>query len=155
MTKIAKLALLAAPAAMIGYGVARYLGRLDGTYGPGFDWQLAHFLGLAGFILFVPLVLGLRTLLPTGPAREVVIGATVLGLVACVVQFTVDIVQGFAATNREELRTLQHELAEVPGEQVPGAHEGPSGDSENGDVPAVEGSALRDPPLRAGGRRPA
>ncbi|GIG87913.1 hypothetical protein Pen02_28490 [Plantactinospora endophytica] len=100
---------------MIGYGVVRYVGRLDDVYGPGLDWQLAHFLGLAGFLLFVPLVLGLRTLLPGGVVRESAVGATLVGLATCVVQFGVDIVQAFVATDREELRSLQHEFSGLPG----------------------------------------
>ncbi|NBE82746.1 hypothetical protein [Micromonospora rubida] len=115
MTKVAKFALIAGPLALGGYGVARNIGKLDNVYGPGFDWQLAHFLGLAGFLLFVPLALGLRTLLPAGAVREVAVGATLLGLSASIVQFGTDIVQAFMAADKEELRSLQHDFSGLPG----------------------------------------
>jgi hypothetical protein len=115
MTKAMRFAPIAGPLALGGYGVVRNLGKLDNVYGPGFDWQLAHFLGLAGFLLFVPLVLALRTLLPAGAVREVVVGATLLGLAASVVQFGADIVQAFMAADREELRRLQHDFTGLPG----------------------------------------
>ncbi|MFI0791620.1 hypothetical protein ACH4OY_02800 [Micromonospora rubida] len=115
MTKTARFALIAGPLALGGYGVARNIGKLDNVYGPGFDWQLAHFLGLAGFLLFVPLVLGLRTLLPAGTVREVAVGATLLGLATSMVQFGVDIVQAFMAADKEELRSLQHDFSGLPG----------------------------------------
>ncbi|MGW1056755.1 hypothetical protein [Micromonospora rubida] len=117
MTKAAKFALIAGPLALGGYGVARNIGKLDNVYGPGFDWQLAHFLGLAGFLLFVPLVLGLRTLLPSGTVREVAIGATLLGLATSIVQFGADIVEAFMAADKEELRSLQHRFSGLPGVQ--------------------------------------
>src|SRR5436190_1455287 len=43
-----RFALIAAPLAMTGYGITRYIGKLDDSYGPGLDWQVAHFIGLAG-----------------------------------------------------------------------------------------------------------
>lgn len=115
MTRAATFALVAGPLALSGYGVARTIGRLDDVYGPGFDWQLAHVLGLAGFLLFVPLVLGLRALVPAGAVRDVAVGATLLGLAASVVQFGADIVLAFMAADKEELRSLQQDFAALPG----------------------------------------
>ena len=115
MTDTTKLALIAAPLALSGYGVVRYLGRLDGRYGPGADWQFAHFLGLAGFLLFAWLILGLRSRLPAGPIREVVVATTLAGLAASVVQFGTDIVQGFLAADKPELTRLQHQFHDLPG----------------------------------------
>ncbi|HWS37884.1 MAG TPA: hypothetical protein VN408_34765 [Actinoplanes sp.] len=43
-----RTALLAAPLAMTAYGITRIIGRLDGHYGPGPDWQLAHLFGRRG-----------------------------------------------------------------------------------------------------------
>jgi hypothetical protein len=118
MTKAVRFALIAGPLALGGYGVVRNIGKLDDVYGPGFDWQLAHLLGLAGFILFVPLVLGLRILLADGAVREVVVGATLLGLAACVVQFGADIVQALMATDKGELQILQRDFTSLPGVQA-------------------------------------
>ncbi|MEU4424699.1 DUF4386 family protein [Actinoplanes sp. NPDC024001] len=118
MTKATRFALFAAPLAMTGYGVVRYVGRLDDAYGPGFDWQLAHVLGLAGFVLFVPVVLGLRRMLPAGPWREVAAGAALFGLATSMVQFAVDIVQAFRAADKAELQSLQNDFTELPGVQA-------------------------------------
>jgi hypothetical protein len=108
-------ALLAAPLAMTAYGVARIIGRLDGHYGPGPDWQIAHLLGLAGMILFVPVVLHLRRHLVTG--RNLVTGITLFGLATTVIQFSADMILAVAATDRDDLRRLQHAFAELPGVQ--------------------------------------
>ncbi|WP_328471955.1 DUF4386 family protein [Actinoplanes sp. NBC_00393] len=118
MRATTKIALYAAPLALTGYGVVRNVGKLDDVYGPGFDWQLAHFLGLAGFVLFVPLVLGLRAMLPAGAVREVATGAALFGLVTSMVQFAVDIVQGFLAADKAELRSRQHDFSDLPGVQA-------------------------------------
>jgi hypothetical protein len=118
MTSTARFAVIAAPLAMAGYGVARLIGRLDDSYGPGFDWQLAHFLGLAGLLLFVPLVLGMRQLVAAGPAREVAVAVTLAGLAASIVQFGADIVQAFLAADRAELRSLQSDFSGLPGVQA-------------------------------------
>ncbi|SBV25106.1 hypothetical protein GA0070620_0575 [Micromonospora krabiensis] len=115
MTRAAKVALIAGPLALSGYGVARLIGRLDDAYGPGLDWQVAHVLGLAGFLLFVPLVLALRTLTRSGPVRELAIGATLLGLAATVIQFGADIVLAAMAADKEELRDLQGDFSALPG----------------------------------------
>jgi len=118
MTTTLRWTLLAAPLALVGYGTARIIGRLDDTYGPGLDWQLAHLFGLAGFVLFVPLVLGMRALLRGGPVRELAVGATLLGLAACVVQFAADMVEAFMAADSDELRSLQQDFSDLPGVQL-------------------------------------
>lgn len=109
------LALLAAPLAMTAYGIARIIGRLDGHYGPGPDWQIAHLLGLAGMILFVPVILGLRRQLGTG--RNLVTGITLIGLATTVVQFGADMLLALAATDRDDLRRLQQDFAALPAVQ--------------------------------------
>lgn len=108
-----RLVLTAAPLAMTAYGITRIIGRLDGHYGPGVDWQLAHLFGLAGMFLFIPVVLTLRTLIGTG--RTVVTGITLAGLAASIVQFSADMILALSAADRAELRTLQHEFSDLPG----------------------------------------
>ncbi|WP_433797006.1 hypothetical protein [Actinoplanes sp. CA-252034] len=151
---LTKTALVAAPLAMTAYGIARILGRIDGHYGPGPDWQIAHLLGLTGMVLFIPVVLALRRHATTGqtPAtghtvtdgrttgRTVTTGrtdrtdglavgrtlvttvtvtaaVTLLGLTATIVQFSADMLLAVAATDRDDLRRLQHDFSDIPGIQ--------------------------------------
>jgi hypothetical protein len=113
-----RLVLLAAPLAMTAYGITRIIGKLDGHYGPGPDWQLAHLFGLAGMLLFVPVVLALRDLLPTGGLRNAVTGITLTGLAASIIQFSADMILALAATDRTELKTLQRDFSDLPGVQL-------------------------------------
>ena len=107
--------LIAAPMLIATYGVLRLLGRADGQYGPGLDWQLAHLAGLAGMVLFAPAVLTLGRLLPRTPWRAVAVGVTLVGLACAVVQFGADIVEGLMAADKAELKALSHQFTSVPG----------------------------------------
>ncbi|MEU4163637.1 hypothetical protein [Actinoplanes sp. NPDC026670] len=111
-----KLPLVAAPLAMTAYGITRIIGRLDGRYGPGPDWQIAHLLGLTGMILFIPVILTLRRHITTG--RNLVTAITLLGLTTTVIQFTADILLALAATDRDALRRLQQQVTDIPGAQL-------------------------------------
>ncbi len=108
--------LVAAPLAMTAYGLTRIIGRLDGHYGPGADWQLAHLFGLAGMLLFIPIVLGLRPL--TRTAGTPVTAITLAGLATTIVQFAADMILAVAATDRDHLKTLQHQFTDQPGIQL-------------------------------------
>jgi hypothetical protein len=113
-----RFALLAAPLAMTAYGITRIIGRLDGDYGPGADWQIAHLFGLAGMLLFVPVVLALRALIPGTAARNALTTVTLAGLAASVVQFSADMLLALASADRPELRTRQQEFSDLPGVQL-------------------------------------
>ncbi|MEV1017282.1 MULTISPECIES: hypothetical protein [unclassified Micromonospora] len=106
------------PACIVGYGLVRLWGRSDGTYGPGFDWQAAHLVGLAGMVLFVPVVLALAGLLRPGPWRTSVVAVTLVGLAATMVQFGADIVEGLLAADRAEMSALGADFKDVPGVEV-------------------------------------
>jgi hypothetical protein len=112
---IARLAAVAAPLCMLAYGVIRLIGRMDGTYGPGVDWQAAHLANLAGLVLFVVLVFGIRRLLTPGPGREVVTVVTLVGAAASIVQFVADIVEGLLAVDKAEMRELSLRFRGLPG----------------------------------------
>jgi hypothetical protein len=112
---IARLAVVAAPLCMLAYGVIRLIGRMDGTYGPGADWQAAHLANLAGLILFVFLVFGIRRLLRAGPGRDAVTIVALVGAAASIVQFVADIVEGLLAADKAEMRELSHEFHALPG----------------------------------------
>ncbi|MEU8661905.1 hypothetical protein, partial [Actinoplanes philippinensis] len=113
---LTRTTLIAAPLAMTAYGTARIIGRLDGHYGPGPDWQTAHLLGLAGMLLFIPVTLTLRRHLTT--ARNPTTAITLLGLTTTVIQFTADMLLALAATDRDDLRRLQHQFSDLPGIQL-------------------------------------
>jgi hypothetical protein len=110
---IARLAVAAAPLCMLAYGVIRLIGRMDGTYGPGADWQAAHLANLAGLILFVFMVFGIRRLLRAGPGRGAVTIVALVGAAASIVQFVADIVEGLLAADKAEMRELIHALPGV------------------------------------------
>jgi hypothetical protein len=111
----ARLAVVAAPLCMLAYGVIRLIGRMDGTYGPGVDWQAAHLANLAGLILFVFLVFGIRRLLTPGRGRDAVTIVTLVGAAASIVQFVADIVEGLLAADKAEMRELSREFHALPG----------------------------------------
>jgi hypothetical protein len=113
--RIARLAAVAAPLFMLAYGVIRLIGRLDGVYGPGVDWQAAHLANLAGLVLFAFVVFGIRRLLTPGWGRDAVVIATLVGAAASIVQFVADIVEGLLAADKAEMRELSREFHALPG----------------------------------------
>ncbi|MFC4017109.1 hypothetical protein ACFOW4_04015 [Micromonospora sp. GCM10011542] len=110
-----RVVLLAAPLLVSAYGILRLAGRADGAYGPGLDWQLAHLAGLAGMVLFVPLVLALARLLPRTPWRTGTVGVALVGLLCTMVQFGADIVEGLLAADKAEMRSLSQQFHDIPG----------------------------------------
>ncbi|MEU7895820.1 hypothetical protein AB0B45_23560 [Nonomuraea sp. NPDC049152] len=113
--QIARFAAVAAPLLMLAYGVIRLVGRMDGVYGPGLDWQAAHLANLAGLVLFVFLVLGIRRLLPRSVGRETVVAVTLVGAGASIVQFVVDIAWGLLAADKAGMRELSRQFRALPG----------------------------------------
>ncbi|WP_073483178.1 hypothetical protein [Streptoalloteichus hindustanus] len=113
--RISRLALTAGPLCFLGYGVIRFVGRMDGHYGPGMDWFTAHVVGLLGFVMFGALVLGIRRLLPAGPWREVASVTALVSLATLLVQFTADIVAGLVATDRAEMSAALQPFQSFPG----------------------------------------
>ncbi|GAA2184513.1 hypothetical protein [Micromonospora lupini] len=109
---------IAGPACIVGYGLVRLWGKSDGTYGPGFDWQAAHLVALAGMVCFVPAVLALAGLLRPSPWRTGLVAVTLVGLAATMVQFGADIVEGLLAADRAEMSALGADFKDVPGVEV-------------------------------------
>ncbi|MFG1654532.1 hypothetical protein ACGFIE_31825 [Micromonospora sp. NPDC049275] len=109
---------IAGPACIVGYGLVRLWGKSDGTYGPGFDWQAAHLVALAGMVCFVPAVLALAGLLRPSPWRTGLVSVTLVGLAATMVQFGADIVEGLLAADRAEMSALGADFKDVPGVDV-------------------------------------
>lgn len=122
---VPRLCLVAAPLCLFTYGVLRWIGRLAQPYGPGPAWQVAHTAALTGIVLFVPAVIGLRRLLPTGPLREITVAGTVLGLAAIAVQFTVDIGAATGAADHAALVARTAAVTSVPGVRLAAYQLGP------------------------------
>ncbi|MET7959448.1 hypothetical protein [Micromonospora zamorensis] len=116
--KRAALFVIAGPVGIAAYGLVRLWGRSDGVYGPGFDWQAAHLVGLAGMVCFVPAVLALARLLPRSPWRTGVVALTMVGLAATMVQFGADIIEGLLAADRAEMSALGADFKDIPGVEV-------------------------------------
>lgn len=112
---IARFAAVAAPLFMFAYGVIRLIGRMDGVYGPGVDWQAAHLANLAGLVLLLFLVLGIRRLLTRGKGRDAVVIVTLVGAAASIAQFVADIVEGLLAADKAEMRELSRQFHALPG----------------------------------------
>ncbi|MEU5964144.1 hypothetical protein ABZ777_23315 [Micromonospora parva] len=116
--KRAALFVIAGPVGIATYGLVRLWGRSDGVYGPGLDWQAAHLVALAGMVCFVPGVLALSHLLPRSAWRTGVVAGTLVGLVATMVQFGADIVEGLLADDRAEMSRLGASFKDIPGVEV-------------------------------------
>ncbi|WP_406063953.1 hypothetical protein [Micromonospora sp. NBC_00860] len=116
--KRAALYVIAGPVGIVAYGLVRLWARSDGVYGPGFDWQAAHLVALAGMVCFVPGVLALSRLLPRSPWRTGVLAGTFVGLAATMVQFGADIVEGLLAEDRAEMSRLSADFKDLPGVEV-------------------------------------
>ncbi|MDA3648526.1 hypothetical protein LZ318_17470 [Saccharopolyspora indica] len=109
--------LLAAPLCFAGYGIARLVGRMDGQYGPGLDWQVAHILELIGLALLVPAVLGVRREL-AARSRTFWTVVTLAGAATAAVQFAVDVVAGLLAADKAEMNAITARFSEIPGAQA-------------------------------------
>ncbi|MCP2169739.1 hypothetical protein [Goodfellowiella coeruleoviolacea] len=115
--KLTGVCLITAPLFFLCYGIIRLVGRLDGQYGPGLDWQAAHVSNLIGLLLCVPLALGLGRLLAGTRGRGLAVGLTLVGVATSVVQFVVDIVAGLLAADRAEMSAISRGFTSLPGVQ--------------------------------------
>jgi hypothetical protein len=115
---LAKSSFIAAPLFLALYGIVRLVGKADGAYGPGWDWQLAHVAAVVGMLLFVPVVVQLGSLLRPSWWRGTLVGVSLAGLVAAIVQFGADIVIGLQAADKAEMGSLSDRFSAVPGVEV-------------------------------------
>lgn len=113
--KFAGASLLTLPLCFAAYGVIRLVGRMDGHYGPGLDWQAGHLVNLVGLLLFVPALLGLRRALPRTRGRDAAIVVTLVGVATSVVQFAVDVVAGLIAADRAGMNEVTSRFTGIPG----------------------------------------
>ncbi|MEU5845888.1 hypothetical protein [Saccharopolyspora shandongensis] len=115
--KFSRACLIAAPLCFAGYGVVRLVGRMDGQYGPGLDWQIAHLVNLVGLALLVPAVLGLRRQLP-GRGRTFWTVVTFVGVGTSVVQFVIDVVAGLLASDKAGMSAISAQVSTIPGARI-------------------------------------
>jgi len=113
-----RASLIAAPLCFAAYGVIRLIGKMDGQYGPGVDWQAAHLVNLAGLALFVLVVRHLRGKLPGTRGRDIAVVVTLAGVAATVVQFVVDVVAGLLASDKAEMNAITGQFASIPGARL-------------------------------------
>ncbi|MFJ4875581.1 hypothetical protein ACIP93_10255 [Streptomyces sp. NPDC088745] len=110
-------ALVAGPVALVAYGLIRLFSE-RGT--PGAGWTAGHLAMLAGLLLFVPVLLHLRRLVPERrrvPAA-VALGAGLAGLLATAVQAVVDLAAGLLADDRAGMVEIFREVKAVPGAEA-------------------------------------
>jgi hypothetical protein len=115
---ITKAGLIAAPVCFFGYGVLRLIGKMDGRYGPGPDWQAAHIVFLVGLALFVPAVLALGRALPDTRLRRITVVGTLVGVAASMIQIGIDIVAGLLAADHDAMNSITDRVGDLPGAQL-------------------------------------
>ncbi|WP_232665374.1 hypothetical protein [Pseudonocardia sp. TRM90224] len=99
---VARVSFLVAPAGFLGGWLL--MRPIGGGLEPGFWWTSAHVVWLVGFVAFIPVGLALRTLARPSVIADLAGVAVVLSAVANIVQMGVDLVVGFQAGSRDELR---------------------------------------------------
>lgn len=83
MNLVTRVAALAAPLLLLGYGVFRYVDGRDGHHGPGAAWDVGHAMFLAAFVCFGAVILGMHQAVRAPSVRRASATTTmvVLGLV--------------------------------------------------------------------------
>ncbi len=102
---------------MAAYGLVRLM---DTERGPGPAWSIGHLFLLAGVLLFVPVLLGLRRVVARqgGTQRAVGTGLAALGLVgvaAVAVQAGIDLLVAYVSADHETMSELFARIQSVPG----------------------------------------
>ncbi|WNV88135.1 hypothetical protein [Umezawaea sp. Da 62-37] len=113
--KFAGAGLLALPVCFAAYGVVRLIGRVDGRYGPGPDWQAAHVVNLVGLLVFIPALVALWRSLPRTRGRDAAVVVALVGAATTVVQFVVDVVAGLLAADKAGMNEISGRFGDLPG----------------------------------------
>ncbi|MDQ0992103.1 hypothetical protein [Streptomyces sp. V3I7] len=103
------------PLLLGAYGLLRILDGLDGERGPGPAWTAGHLCFLAGVLL---LVLGYHRIRPLTLDTRLTTAAfwtTCAGALALGVQFTADVVSGFAAADHQAMSDIVGRFMAIPG----------------------------------------
>ncbi|MFD7668286.1 hypothetical protein [Streptomyces sp. NPDC059788] len=112
-----RAALVAGPGCMAAYGVVRLA---DTERGPGPAWSVGHLFLLAGVLLFVPVLLGLRRAVARRDRAQravatVFAGLGLVGAAAVAVQAGIDLAVAYSAADHEAMGELFDRVQSVPG----------------------------------------
>lgn len=111
-----RIAYVAAPALIVGYGLVRLIDGIDGSHGPGPAWTIGHLMFGFAMLLFPVVLVNLRQALqrqrPLGTAA-VVVG--VLGLLAFIRVIVIDLLVGFGSADRAAMNAKYPTYAGFPG----------------------------------------
>ncbi|MEU6878525.1 hypothetical protein [Streptomyces sp. NPDC046712] len=116
---LTRVSFFAAPLLLIAYGSVRLF--VPGSKAPGFGWTLGHFAFLFGVMFFGVACVGLwRMAVAGGGAVRRRIGAVglvagLIGVGAAFAQAVIDLVVGFHAVDKAEMKELFAQVQEYPG----------------------------------------
>jgi hypothetical protein len=113
---VTRFSYLAAPALLLGYGVARLIDGLDGHYGPGWAWTIGHvFFGIS-LTLFGVVLAGLRREVPRYRViATAALAAGVVGLLVFIRSVIVDLIVGFQGVSRADMDRIYPRYDGFPG----------------------------------------
>lgn len=119
-TKTMSVASRTAPALLFIYGILTIIDGRDGEYGPGFAYTAGHFLFLAGLLLFAPVLIGLRRMVPASSTAarvgaSALLGVSFAGLFSFLRIAIKDIVVGVRGTSNEHMDVLSDKYDSVLG----------------------------------------
>jgi hypothetical protein len=117
---LAGISLMLSP--LVGLAAGTAMGFL-GRQGPGDGWVFSHLLFIISFVLLIPAISGLRSLLRVQSSSQEIVadaGITIAipGILALLGQMTIDLAVGFLATNKAEMSTMFQTIRAVPGMEL-------------------------------------
>jgi hypothetical protein len=87
--------------------------------GENVGWFVSHGLLMMGAVLFIPAILGARSLLTDTGWADLATGAVILGSTALVGQFAIDIAVGHLSSDQATLSALLKQISAAPGIMIP------------------------------------
>jgi hypothetical protein len=113
---VTRFSYLAAPALLLGYGVARLIDGLDGSYGPGWAWTIGHLFFGTSLTLFGVVLFGLRQELRRHRAiATTALAAGLVGLLVFIRSVIVDLIVGFQGVSRADMDRIYPRYDGFPG----------------------------------------
>jgi hypothetical protein len=113
---VPRFSYLAAPALLLGYGVARLIDGLDGHYGPGWAWTIGHLFFGISLTLFGVMLVGLRRAVSRYRVlAAAALAAGLVGLLVFIRSVIVDLIVGFQAASRADMDRIYPRYDGFPG----------------------------------------
>ena len=110
-----RIAFVAAPLLTMAYGVIRILDGLDGDRGPGLAWTTGHLAFVAALVMFVLTFAHMRRMAGRNTLSTVSTTIGIVGILALVAQFVIDMVVGFLSADHAAMGVLFDRIQAVPG----------------------------------------